>query len=49
MQDTNSCTVPTTHFVIDFINYTYSNLVELRSMTLTPTNEDAATYVEEPL
>ena len=25
----NSCTVLTTHFVVDFINYTYSNNLEL--------------------
>ena len=29
----NSCTVLTTHFVINFINYTYSNNVEIRPMT----------------
>ena len=47
MQDTNSCTVLTTHFVIDFINYTYSKLVELCPMTLAPTNEDSGGYTEE--
>ena len=49
MQDTNSFTVPTTHFVIEFINYTYSKLVELWPMTLAPTNEDAGGYMEEDL
>ena len=37
----NSCTVLTTHFVIDFINYTYSKNVELWPMSLAPTNEDS--------
>ena len=49
MQDTNSCTVPTTHFVIDFINYIYSKLGELWPMTLAPTNEDSGGYTEEDL
>ena len=36
----NSCTVLTTYFVINFINYTYSKNVELWPMTLAPTYED---------
>ena len=47
MQDVNSCTVLTTHFVIDSINYTYSKLVELWPLTLAPTNEDSGGYREE--
>ena len=35
----NSLTVLTTHFVINLVNYTYSKLVEIRPMTLAPTNE----------
>ena len=49
MQDTNKCTVPPTHFVIDFINYTYSKLVEIWPMILAPTNEDSDGYTEEDL
>ena len=49
MQDVSSKTVPATHFVIDFINFTCSKLVELWPMTLTPTNEDSGGYTEEGL
>ena len=49
MQDVNSCTVPTTNFVIDFINFTHSKLVELWPMTLTSTNEDSGGYTKEDL
>ena len=36
-----SLTVLTTHFVINFINYTYSKLVELWPMSLALKNEDS--------
>ena len=45
----NSCNVLKTHFVIDFINHTYSKNVELWPMTLAPTNEDSGGYMEEDL
>ena len=40
----NSCTVLKTHFVINFINYTYSKHVELWPMSLAPTNEDSGEH-----
>ena len=49
MQDMNSWGVQTTHFVIDFINFTCSKLVELWPMALTPTNEDSGGFTEEDL
>jgi hypothetical protein len=36
MQDVISCTLPPTHFVIEFINFTCSKLVELWPMTIPP-------------